>query len=114
MITNHPRRVAILSLPAGVVSLEPDSVCQVSSFKVSVGTSTVRVKNFRDARSVVARAITDLTAQDPEAMARSAVVLNEAFDSGAAEHSLTAHHSWSTTVTIDGEQVPIAIRKHWW
>jgi hypothetical protein len=86
----------------------------VSSFKVTVGKSTVRVKNFRDARSVVARAITNLMAQDPEAMARSAMVVNEAFDSGAAEHSLIAHLSWSTTVIVDGEQVPIAIRKHWW
>jgi hypothetical protein len=86
----------------------------VGSFQVSVGKSTVRVKNFRDARAVVARAITDLTTQDPEAMARSAVVVNGAFDSGAAEHSLTAHLSWSTTVSVDGEQIPIAIRKRWW
>jgi hypothetical protein len=86
----------------------------VSSFKVTVGKSTVRVKNFRDARSVVEKAITNLTAQDPEAMARSAVVVDAAFDSGAAEHSLTAHLSWSTTVSVDGAQIPIAIRKRWW
>ena len=39
--------------------------------------------------------------------------VNEAFDSGAAEHSLTAHLSWSTTVSVNGVQIPIAIRKHW-
>lgn len=77
-----------------------------------MGKSTVRVKTFRDARSVVARAITNLMAQDPEAMAKSAMVVNEAFDSGAAEHSLTAHLSWGTTVSVNGEQIPIAIRKH--
>jgi hypothetical protein len=86
----------------------------VSSFKVTVGESTVRVKNFRDVRAVVARVITDLMAQDPEAVARSATRINEAFDSGAAEHSLTAHLSWSTTVSFNGEQIPIAIRKRWW
>jgi len=42
------------------------------------------------------------------------MVVNEAFDSGAAEHSLTAHLSWSTTVSVNGERIPIAIRKHWW
>lgn len=86
----------------------------MSSFKVSVAKSTVRVKDFREARSVIAKAITDLMARDPEAMARSAAVVNEAFDSGAAEHSLTAHLSWSTTVSVDGEQIPIAIRKRRW
>lgn len=86
----------------------------MSSFQVTVGKSTVRVKNFRDARAVVARGITNLTAQDPEAMAKSAMVVNAAFDSGAAEHSLTAHLSWSMTVSVNGEQIPIAISKHWW
>jgi hypothetical protein len=42
------------------------------------------------------------------------LVVNEAFETGAAEHSLTAHRTWSTTVTVDGEQVPIAIKKRWW
>jgi hypothetical protein len=42
----------------------------VSSYRVSVGDATVRVKNFRAARSVVAEAITSLLARDPEAGAR--------------------------------------------
>jgi hypothetical protein len=86
----------------------------VSSYKVSVGGETVRVKTFRAARSVVATAITGLMARDPEAVARHAGAVNMAFESGAAEHSVTAHGSWSTTVTVDGEPVPIVVRKHWW
>lgn len=83
----------------------------MSSFKVSVGSTTVRVKDFRAARSVVARAMTNLLAQDPEGVARGATVVNEAFESGAAEHSLTAHGRWSTTVTVHGEPVLLAIVK---
>jgi hypothetical protein len=87
----------------------------VSSYKVSVGSTTVRVKNFRDARSVVAEAITGLMARDPEAVARSAMTVNMAFETGAAEHSLSAHGSWSTTVTVDGEPILLAIiKKRWW
>ncbi|MGH3282277.1 MAG: hypothetical protein ACRDNW_24515 [Trebonia sp.] len=87
----------------------------MSSFKVSVGNAKpVRVKNFRDARSVVAEAVTSLMAHDPEAVARGATVVNEAFESGAAEHSVVAHGSWSTTLTVDGESVLLAVRKHWW
>lgn len=72
------------------------------------------MKNFRDARSVVAEAITGLTAHDPEAVARSAMTVNAAFESGAAEHSLTAHGRWSTTVTVHGEPVLLAIIKKRW
>jgi hypothetical protein len=80
-----------------------------------VGSTTVRVKKFRDARSVVAEAITNLLARDPEAVARKAVVVNQAFESGAAEHSLTAHGNWSMTVTVHGEPVLLAIvKKRWW
>jgi hypothetical protein len=87
----------------------------VSSFKVSVGNARpMRVKNFRDARSVIAEAVTSLMARDPEAMARSAVVVNAAFESGAAEHSVVAHGRWSTTLTVDGVSVLLAVRKHWW
>ena len=87
------------------------NVPQVSRYQVSVGSTTVRVGNFRDARSVVAEAITSFLARDPEAGARGAVTINAAFDSGAVEHSLTAHGSWSTTVTVDGEPVLLAIVK---
>ncbi|MBV9447657.1 MAG: hypothetical protein JO345_17370 [Streptosporangiaceae bacterium] len=87
----------------------------MSSYKVSVGSTTVRVKNFRDARSVVAEAITSLLARDPEAVAHSAMSVNQSFETGAVEHSLTAHGSWSTTVTVHGEPVLLAIvKKRWW
>jgi hypothetical protein len=86
----------------------------VSSYKVSVGNTTVRVKNIRDARSVVAEAMTNFLARDPEAVALGAMTVNAAWDSGAAEHSLTAHGRWSTTVTVDGQTVLLAIKKHWW
>lgn len=79
-----------------------------------MGSTTVRAKKFRDARSVVADAITDLLARDPEAVARHAVVVNQAFESGAAEHSLTAHGRWSMTVTVHGDPVLIDIIKKRW
>ena len=74
----------------------------------------MRVRNFRDARSIVAKAITNYMAQDPEGVARHVSGVDMAFDSGAVEYSLTAHRSWSTAVTVHGEQVPIAIVKRWW
>jgi hypothetical protein len=88
----------------------------VSSYKVSVGNARpVRVKNVRDARSVVAVAVTSLMARDPEGVARGAMTVNAAFDSGAVEHSLTAHGDWRTSMTVDGEPVLLAIvRKRWW
>ncbi len=86
----------------------------MSSYKVSVGNTTVRAENFRDARSVVAEAVTNFLTRDPEAGAREAVTINMAFDSGAVEHSLTAHGRWSTTVTVDGEPVSLTIVKRRW
>jgi hypothetical protein len=87
----------------------------VSSYRVSVGSAKpVRVRNFRNARSIVAEAITNFMARDPEAVARDASTVNVAFDSGAVEHALIAHGSWVTTVTVHGEPVPIAISKRWW
>ncbi|MGH3283120.1 MAG: hypothetical protein ACRDPD_00270 [Streptosporangiaceae bacterium] len=87
----------------------------VSSYRVIVGGKTVRAKNFRDARSVVADAITSLLEQDPEPVARFAMATNQMFETGAAEHSLIAHGSWSTTVTVHGEPVELAIiKKRWW
>jgi hypothetical protein len=77
-------------------------------------TKPVRVKDFRDARSLIAAAITDLMARDPEGVARSAGPVNQAFESGAALHSLTAHGRWSTTVAVEGKPVLLAIKKHWW
>lgn len=47
------------------------------SYKVSAGSTAVRVKAFLDARSVIAAALTDLMARDPEAIARGATVVNQ-------------------------------------
>lgn len=80
-----------------------------------MGSKTVRVREFRDARSVVAAAITDLLARDPEAVARDAIVVREAFESGAAEHSLTAHGKWSVTVIVHDEPILLAVvKRRWW
>jgi hypothetical protein len=86
----------------------------VSSYKVSVGSTTVRARNFRAARSVVIEAITTMLAEDPNSIAGGAMIANQAFESGAVEHSLTAHGSWDTTVTFHGEPVLVAVKKRWW
>ncbi len=92
-----------------------DSVGRVSSYRVSVGGTTTRVKNFRDARSVVAKAVTDLLENDPDSPAGGAMMANQALTTGAAEHSIAAHGSWSVTVTTRGEPVEITItRRRWW
>lgn len=91
-----------------------DSVSRVSSYKVSVGSTTVRVKKFRDARSVVAEAITNFLADAPDAAAGGAMMANQALSDGAAEHSIDAHGSWRVTVTVHGEPVEVAIKKRWW
>jgi hypothetical protein len=83
----------------------------VSSYRVIVGSKVELVKNFLKARSVVAEAITDLLKQDPEAMARVTMSTDRVFETGAAEHSLIAHGSWSTTVNVRGEPVRLAIIK---
>jgi hypothetical protein len=89
-------------------------VNRVSSYKVSVGSTTTRAKNFRDARSVVAEAITNLLADDPSASAGGGMMANQALTTGAAEHSIAAHGSWSVTVTVHGEPVEVTIKKRWW
>jgi hypothetical protein len=53
-------------------------------------------------------------ARDPESMAWYAGSVNEAMVSGAAEHSVTAHGRWSTTVSVDNEQILLAIAKKRW
>jgi hypothetical protein len=65
----------------------------------------------RDARSIVAVAMTGLMARDPESVAKDVMSVNQAFESGAAEHSLTAHGRWSTTVSVHGEPVSLVIVK---
>lgn len=91
-----------------------DTVSRVSSFRVSVGDTTRQVRTFPDAWSVIAEAMTDFMARDPESVARDAMSVNQAFESGAAEHSLTAHLRWSTTVTVHGKPVSLVIVKSRW
>ena len=87
----------------------------MSSYKVSVGSTTVRVKKIRDARSAVIDAITTMLAQDPDSIAGGAMMANQAWESGAVEHSLTAHGEWSATLTFHGEPLLVAVkRKRWW
>jgi hypothetical protein len=90
-------------------------VNRVSSYEISVGSGEpVRVKDFLEVRSVIAEAVTRLMAIDPEGVAQGAGSLNLAWDSGAVKHSLTAHGTWSTPLTVDGEEIVLRIvRKRW-
>jgi hypothetical protein len=47
-------------------------------------------------------------------VARLATSINEAFETGAAEHSLTAHGRWNATVTVDGQRIMLTIVKKRW
>jgi hypothetical protein len=58
--------------------------------------------------------MTGFIARDPESVARDAMSVDQAFETGAAEHSLTAHGRWSTTVTVHGEPVSLVIVKRRW
>ena len=54
----------------------------MGSYTVSVGDAKpVRVRNIRDARSMIAEAITGYMATDPEAVARDAMTVNVAWTS---------------------------------
>jgi hypothetical protein len=88
----------------------------VSSYVVSVGDAEpVRVKTFPEVGPVVMEALTSFLAQDPEAVARDAMMANSAFTNGAVRHSLDAHGQWRMDVTVHGEPVAIVIRKRrWW
>ncbi len=105
------QRVASL-LPRGTrmyatgVGLEPDSVSRVSSYKVSVGDVVVQVKTFQEVQAVVMEALTSLLAQDPEAVAKGAMMANRAFSVGTVQHVLDTHGSWRTRVTVHGEPGP--------
>jgi hypothetical protein len=83
----------------------------VSSYKVSVGNVTVRVKTFQEVQAVVAEALTGLLAQDPEAAAEGVMMANRAFSVGTVQHALDAHGSWRTSVTVHGERVPVVVVK---
>jgi hypothetical protein len=86
----------------------------VSSYRVSVGDGTVRVKTFRDVGPVVMEALTALLAQDPEGVSRDVMVANHMFTSGAVEHAVNAHGSWHMSATVHGEPVRVVVRKRWW
>jgi hypothetical protein len=58
--------------------------------------------------------MTGFMARDPESVARDVMSVDQAFETGAAEHSLTAHGRWSTTVTVHGEPVSLVIVKRRW
>jgi hypothetical protein len=63
----------------------------VSSYKVSVGNATVRVKTFQEAGAVVVEAVTNLLAEDPEGAAEGAMMANLAFSEGTVQHALDTH-----------------------
>lgn len=82
----------------------------MSSYEVGVGAKTMPVETFREAGHVVMEAVTGLLAQDPE-VAESAMMANREFSSGAVEHAVDDHGSWSMCVTVHGEPVTVAIVK---
>jgi hypothetical protein len=87
----------------------------VSSYRVSVGNGTVRVKAFREVGPVVMDALTTLLAQDPEAVSRDVMVANHMFTSGAVERAVTAHGSWHMSATAHGEPIRVVVvKKRWW
>jgi hypothetical protein len=91
------------------------SVGRVSSYKVSVGNSTVRVKTFREVGPVVMEALTNLLAQDPEGAAEGTMMANRAFSVGTVEHALDTYGSWRTSVTVHGEPVTlVVVKKRLW
>jgi len=83
----------------------------VSSYKVSVGDETVRVKTIQEVEYVIMDALTNLLAQDPEAAAEGARMANRAFSVGTVQHTLDTHGSWRTIVTVHGEPVPVVVVK---
>jgi hypothetical protein len=85
------------------------------SYRVSVGGATTRVKKFREVGPVVMEALTSLLAQDPEAVARDAMVANHMFTEGAVERAVETHGSWHMSVTVHGEPIRVVVvKKRWW
>ncbi len=60
------------------------TISRVSSYKVSVGNSTIRVKTFQEVGPLVMDAPNNLLAQDPESVAEVAAMANRAFSVGTA------------------------------
>jgi hypothetical protein len=74
-----------------------------------VGDENVRVMTFQEVQSVVVETLTSVLAQDPEAVAKGAMMANRAFSAGTVEHALDAHGSWETSVAVHGEVVKIVV-----
>jgi cytochrome c-type biogenesis protein CcmH/NrfG len=83
----------------------------VSSYRVSVGDAIVQAKTFQEVQAVVMEALTSLLAQDPEAVAKGAMMANRAFEVGTVQHALDTQGSWRTSVTVHGEPVPLVVVK---
>jgi hypothetical protein len=88
-----------------------DSVSQVSSYKVSVGNATVRVKTFHEVGPIVMEAVNNLVAQDPEGAAGGAMMANSAFHAEQVQYELDTRREWRTIVIVHGEEVPVVVRK---
>jgi hypothetical protein len=88
-----------------------DSVSHVSSYNVTVGNATVRVKTLQEVQAVVMEHVTSLLAQDPEAAAEGAMMAKRAFSVGTVQHALDANGSWRTNVTVCGEPVLVVVVK---
>ena len=83
----------------------------MSSYRVSVGDAIVQAKTFQEVQAVVMEALTSLLAQDPEAVAKGAMMANRAFEVGTVQHALDTQGSWRTSVTVHGEPVPLVVVK---
>lgn len=88
----------------------------MSSYKVTVRDTTVRVKSLQEVQFAVMEALTSLLAQDPEGASEGTMMVNRAFTVGTVQHALDAHGRWRTTVTVHGEPVAVVVtrRRRWW
>lgn len=87
----------------------------MSSYKVTVGNATVRVKTLKEAGLVVMEAVTNFLAEDPDGAAGGAMMANREFNGEEVQHELDAGREWRTIVMVHGEEVPIVIKKrHLW
>jgi hypothetical protein len=81
----------------------------VSSYKVTVGSTTVRAQTLQEVQSVVMEGVTNLLAQDPEGAAEGAMMANRAFSVGTVQHTLNTRGSWRTSVTVHGKSIPVVV-----
>lgn len=87
----------------------------VSSYTVTVGESSMRVRSVQEAQAAVMEHITELLARDPDAVSQGALMANEAFSAGTVDHALDIHGRWQTVITVHGKQVKVSVtRRRWW